>query len=298
MAWTSSRRRRRNGAEKGPGWTRRRKLAVAGLAAAVVGLLGGYLVSTQVIFPGPEPPGDLAQVPDLRGATVADARSRLGELDLVAAPADSMHHPEIGRGEIVAQTPLPGQLARPGGQVRLTVSTGPESVLVPEVEGLRAERAEAVLETVGFTVVVDSVDADVAPGRVVYAEPGAGAEVRLPREVTLAVSRGPPTVTMPRLVGLMEEEATATLDSLGLVVGEVERVFRFGTDPGRVVEQSPESGATVERGSAVRLTVGRRSRNDPPGDPGAPGDPDAHGVPEARGARPAPAGGTFRPGSP
>lgn len=292
MAWTSSRRRRRDGAEKGPGWTRRRKLAVAGLAAAVVGLVGGYLVATQVIFPGPEPPGDLAQVPDLRGATVADARGRLGELDLVAAPTDSMHHPEIPRGGIVAQTPLPGQLARPGGEVRLTVSAGPESVLVPEVEGLRAERAEAVLETVGFTVVVDSVDADAPPGRVVYAEPGAGAEVSLPQEVTLAVSRGPPTVSMPRLVGLAEGEATATLDSLGLVVGEVERVFRFGADPGRVVEQSPEPGATVERGSAVRLTVGRRSRDDPPGEAG---DPEAPG---ARGARPAPAGGTFRPGSP
>lgn len=276
MAWTPSRRRSRGGGER-RGWTRGRKLAVAGIAVAVVGLLGGYLVATQVIFPGPEPPGDLAEVPDLRAAAFADARGRLGERELVGAATDSMYHPEIPRGRIVAQAPLPGQLSRPGGEVRLTVSLGPETVVVPEVEGLRTERAEAVLETVGFSVAIDSVDADAPPGRVVYAEPGEGASVTLPRQVVLAVSRGPPTVSMPRLVGLAEEEATATLDSLGLVVGEVERVFRFGTDPGRVVEQSPEPGATVERGAAVRLTVGRRSRDDPPGTP---------------------EGGTFAPGIP
>lgn len=263
MAWTS-RRRRSGGRPDRPGWTRRRKLAVAALAAVLVGLGTGYLLATQVIFPGPEPPGHLTQVPDLRGAVVADATDRLRELDLVPVAADSIHHPDIERGEVVAQAPLPGQLSRPGGEIRLTVSLGPEAVAVPVVEGLRADQAEAILETMGFTVVLDSVDADAPPGRVVYAEPGGGDEVSLPQEVALTVSRGPATLSMPRLVGLGEQEATAVLDSLGLVVGEVERVSRFGADPGRVVEQSPEPGAAVERGSAVRLTVGRRSRDDPP----------------------------------
>lgn len=238
---------------------------MAALAAVLLGLGGGYLLATRVIFPGPQPPGDLTEVPDLRGAALADARERLGELELISAAGDSMHHPEIARGEVVAQAPLPGQLARPGGEVRLTVSLGPESVEVPAVEDHRAERAEAILETVGFTVVLDSVDADAPPGRVVRSEPAGGTEVSLPQEVVLTVSRGPATVSMPRLVGLGEQEATAVLDSLGLVVGEVERVFRFGRDAGRVVGQEPEADATVERGSAVRLTVGRRSRDDPPG---------------------------------
>lgn len=263
MAWTS-RRRRREGSSGGGGWGRRRTLAVAGLGVALVGLATGYLLATQVIFPTPEPPRDLAEVPDLRGETLSGARERVRELDLVVASSDSIYHPEIPRGEVIAQTPLPGQLSRPGGEVGVTLSLGPESVEVPAVEGLRADRAEAVLETVGFTVVVDSVEADAPPGRVVYAEPGAGAEVSLPTEVTLAVSRGPPAVSMPRLVGLSQEEATAVLDSLGLVVGDVESVVRSGAEVGRVVGQAPDPGATVQRGAAVRLSVGRRPRRDPP----------------------------------
>jgi beta-lactam-binding protein with PASTA domain len=42
------------------------------------------------------------------------------------------------------------------------------------------------------------------------------------------------------------------------VVAEVEEVFRFGRDQGRVVEQDPATETELQRGSAVRLTIGRR----------------------------------------
>jgi beta-lactam-binding protein with PASTA domain len=40
----------------------------------------------------------------------------------------------------------------------------------------------------------------------------------------------------------------------------VEEVFRFGRDQGRVVAQDPPPGVELERGTPVRLVVGRRSR--------------------------------------
>ena len=46
------------------------------------------------------------------------------------------------------------------------------------------------------------------------------------------------------------------LDSLGLMVSEIEEVFRFGRDQGVVVEQEPASEMEVERGTEVRLKVG------------------------------------------
>jgi beta-lactam-binding protein with PASTA domain len=65
---------------------------------------------------------------------------------------------------------------------------------------------------------------------------------------------------MPLLLGLPEAQATSILDSLGLSLSEVETRFRFGRDQGLVVEQEPPAAAMVERGSAVRLVVGRRGR--------------------------------------
>jgi len=82
--------------------------------------------------------------------------------------------------------------------------------------------------------------------------------VALPAEILLQVSTGPPLVPMPLLLGLDEGDAIAVLDSLGLTVGEIEEVFRFGRDQGVVVEQEPPADTPMERGSAVRLAVGRR----------------------------------------
>ena len=67
---------------------------------------------------------------------------------------------------------------------------------------------------------------------------------------------------MPFVLGLEQREAEALLDSLGLVVSEVEEVFRFGRSQGIVVEQAPAADTELERGSSVSLKVGRRNRQD------------------------------------
>jgi serine/threonine-protein kinase len=88
--------------------------------------------------------------------------------------------------------------------------------------------------------------------------PEPGTEATIPMEVHLSVSRGPPEFEMPLLLGMSEEDARFLLDSLGLVVGEVEIRFRFGRDQGLVVEQSPPPRGRVQEGDTVRLAVGRR----------------------------------------
>lgn len=87
-------------------------------------------------------------------------------------------------------------------------------------------------------------------------EPGMLAVV--PLEVRLTVSMGPPMVEMPLLLGMPEEQARSILDSLGMLVGEVDERFRFGRDQGLIVEQEPPASTLVQKGTAVRLVVGRR----------------------------------------
>jgi beta-lactam-binding protein with PASTA domain len=66
---------------------------------------------------------------------------------------------------------------------------------------------------------------------------------------------------MPFVLGLEEGEAVRMLDSLGLVVSQVEEVFRFGRDQGVVVEQEPAADTQLQRGAGVRLAVGRGGRD-------------------------------------
>ncbi len=228
------------------------------VAAAILGLFGGYLVATHVVFPAPPPPQDLVQVPDVRGADFASGEAALRDVGLELAATDSLHHPTAPAGSVLGQSPLPSQMARPGTVVRVTTSLGPQLRKVPDLARVDADRARIVLETSGFLVLVDSVEAELPRGRVVETSPGPDATLALPAEIHLRVSLGPPLVDMPDVLGLEESEARALLDSVGLVVGEVREVFRFGRDQGIVVEQDPPSETPLERGSAVRLAVGRR----------------------------------------
>lgn len=255
MKLGSSLRRRRKGTRR---MSDRLRVAAWIAGMALVGFGIGYLLATRVLFPAPETPDDLVETPALLGLELTEARGALEEAGLVLASVDSMRHPSVHPGRILGQSPLPGQLTVPAGSVRLTLSRGPQRTLVPDVYSLRGPEALAVLEASGFRVAVDSVEDRLPKGSVVRVEPPPGTEVAVPTEVRLGISLGPALVDMPSLVGLQEEEAMQMLDSLGLVVSEVETRFRFGQNQGTVLEQEPAAETAVERGSAVRLVVARR----------------------------------------
>lgn len=278
----SSIRRRRFGSRTAPeddadpteapedgGQDRPRLLSLA-LVAVLVGLGIGYLFSTRVLFPAAPPPEGLLGTPDVRGMSLTEAEAELTDAGLVTGRSDSIRHPAAPQGQVLGQSPLPGQLTLPGTEVQLTYSMGPELREVPDVLRFHADRARSVLEATGFAVTLDSVESREFRGTVVGLEPEPGSELALPGEVVVAVSLGPPLVAMPDLMGLPEVEALARLDSLQLVVPEVETRFRFGLDQGTVIEQEPPAETMVEQGSEVRVVVARRSGgggNNPPDKP-------------------------------
>ena len=222
----------------------------------VGGWCAGYGLATRVFFPSPPPTGDLYEVPDVRGLGLASAEERLAGAGLELGQTDSITHPTVAAGVLLGQSPLPGQVSRPDEPVDVTMSIGPQMRPVPDVLSLDQASARVVLETGGFVVEVDSVEAEEVRGQVVGLSPSPDSMVALPAEVTIVVSTGPPLVFMPAVLGLKQAEAEILLDSLGLDVIEVEEVFRFGRDQGVVVEQEPASEMELERGTEVRLKVG------------------------------------------
>lgn len=267
---SSLRRRRRkrddppdDGGEDRPTWLR---TAGLGALAALAGLGLGYLFATWVLFPPPPPPGDLYEVPDVQGLDLDGAAARLDEAGLSLGTVEFLRHPRADSGTVVGQAPVAGQLATPDAPVRVTLSQGSERQPVPDLLGLRGDWAANVLHATGFEVSVDSVEAQDPRGRVLEIDPAPGTELALPGEVVLRVSKGPARVAMPSLVGMEEAAARDTLGVLGLVIGRVDEIFRFGRDQGVVVEQAPPADTLVDRGSAVRIGIGRRGRNGEPPD--------------------------------
>lgn len=253
--------RRRSGRRRVAGRaTRRRGLSgvrflVWLLVLVACGSALGYGFATLFLFPSVPPPDDLVEVPGLRGLALNTARARVIEAGLDLEPVEAVRHPELDSSLVVGQAPLPGQMARRGQPVRLTVSLGPRLEAVPDVVALRGDRAQGVIEATGFLVAVDSVDAEQPEGVVVETDPLAGTVLRIPGVVRLVLSRGPPSVPMPFLLGVPQRRALDTLEILGIGEVVLDTVFGSGREEALVVEQDPPADSLVTRGDTVRLSV-------------------------------------------
>ena len=173
------------------------------LAVSVALFVGGYLLAVNFLFPPPPVPKDGVVVPDVRGMSVDLAQRRLSPLGLESGDTTSMPHPQTPRGLIVAQSPLPGQQVRAGGKVNLGLSSGPPAVVIPNVAGFGARRAQNLLQRLGLQVDQILETSERPNGSVIRSMPEAGQKQPLPARVVIYISAGPPdtlnTDTLSRL---------------------------------------------------------------------------------------------------
>jgi len=228
-----------------------------GLAVVAGASLLGYLLAVLVIFPAPTGASE-GSVPRVLNQTIEEAQSRLVAEGYRARVEAESPHPTAPAGTVTWQDPPPETIVPRGGLVRLSVSTGPEMIPVPDLVGLEVGLARTVLAQAGFRMVdADSIAAPSDPGTVVASRPAAGA-TRLPDDpITLVISRGPADIAVPDLVGLQREEALVRLTRAGLFVGFVRQREMLGTRDGVVLEQRPSAGSRMGRNGRVDLTLSR-----------------------------------------
>jgi serine/threonine-protein kinase len=197
------------------------------------------------------------EVPNLVGQQGADAEAQLVALGL-DADFDRVDDPEVPAGTVIAQDPAAGEELPPGSTVRLEVSNGPGSAEVPDVTGRTPEEAANVLGRAGFeTTFAEERSDDVEEGTVARTDPPAGTDLAKGETVTVYVSSGSASVTVPNVVGMTEAEAVATLQDAGFRVMRVSQTVASPANDGKVIDQSPEPGDQAESGATVTITVGQ-----------------------------------------
>jgi serine/threonine-protein kinase len=168
-------------------------------------------------------------------------------------------------GVVLSQNPQSGSQANEGSTVRLTVSAGPGSVTVPHVAGKPLAQAEAILRQHRLKVgKVQYVHENSVPaGEVSSTSPFAGEPVRPGTAVTLFVSSGPATKTVPDVTGDAEATARATLESAGFSVASSTSTTN-SAPAGTVITQSPAGNAQATPGSTVSIVVAVKPKPPPP----------------------------------
>lgn len=164
------------------------------------------------------------------------------------------------RGLVVALLVILGLLALVGGAfalMSLLASDDPQLVTVPAVEGETQLVAEDLIIRADLTVgrVTEESSDEVEEGRVIRQDPSPDVDVEEGSAVDLVISTGEDIVSVPRLVGLSENEALAALRENDLVLGTTTEEEDPDSDPRTVLDQDPAPGDGVAPGTAVDITV-------------------------------------------
>jgi serine/threonine-protein kinase len=200
---------------------------------------------------------DLLEVPDLAGSTPDHAVQTLQHLGFTTPPGQTEEaSDEVEEGQIIRTDPPAGQQVAANAQINLIVSSGPEQVPVPAVSGCDINAALRVISQAGLTPQQSPEPSnDEDEGCIVRSDPAGGTPGDPDSTVTVVVSSGPSTVTVPSVVGLDQAAAADVLDQNGFEVEVRTRPAQTGETPGDVVDQTPSANAEAEPGSTVTITV-------------------------------------------
>lgn len=231
-------------------------LLAVGILAALVFLM---FLADRVIMPVVVHWGQPSAVPDLGDLSLEEAKTVLNRKGLKLEVLAEVYDPAKPPGTILSQIPQPNSRVREGRFVKVTVSKGGKTVLVPRLQGISMRQAELLLAHAGLELGdVSWVSSDSFPQDVVIASmPSFETPVPHGLSINLRVSLGtrPDTVVVPDLLGKNLQECRKILREIGLQLGDTEQVVNEDFLPGTILSQSPPSGLKVRRGSEVELEV-------------------------------------------
>ncbi|MBE5815135.1 MAG: Stk1 family PASTA domain-containing Ser/Thr kinase [Clostridiales bacterium] len=170
-----------------------------------------------------------------------------------------LSHATIPSGSVIDQLPEPDTQMRKGDSLLITVSTGPQSYVLPNAVGSTYEEATVALQNMGFTVVVIRTSSQEPVGKVLAQNPEAGGSYAAGQSVELTISGG--STMVPDASGKTLEEATAMLLENSLTVATPQyREVLDKKQVGTVISQEPAAGTLVVIDAPVTLTIAKAAK--------------------------------------
>ena len=205
---------------------------------------------------------DTVVVPDLSGKNVVYVLELLTDLGLNTKVKGSEYSADVPENNVIFQEPEPGAEIKKGRDVRIIISKGAKSILMPNLKGLSVRQARIILEenslrrgeissTYSNTIKKDEIIAQI---------PSPGTMITRGACVNLLVSMGirPRAYKMPDLIGLSLNSAITMIESIDLVLGEIKTRFHKDKPLNTIVAQELLSGYRVTQGSAVNIVINRK----------------------------------------
>lgn len=198
------------------------------------------------------------EVPDVENMFFDDAKALLEENNLYISIEGRTHSDEIEKDYIISQHPDKGTMVKPEYTVRVVLSLGPETVLVPNVEKSTKREAEIALENQGLTLGEhEYINSEYPSDTVIGQSIPPNTEVAKGTEISLVISLGPEEtlVTVGNYIGQQLEVAKQMINGDRLKLNKISQEYSDTASKGTVIEQSLAPGETVSEYRSIDLVV-------------------------------------------
>ena len=232
------------------------KLAL--LCLVIVGVVG--LITLFWVIPGQVRTPEVA-VPNLAGQDHERAVQLLHSVGLRPDPEiERRPSAAIPQGHVTDQNPPASFKIKQSAYVRLTLSSGSETVAAPDVAGKVLNDAQLALQSAGFKRGrVAAVHSDRYPqlNTVIAQTPQAGVMSQKGASVHLLLSLGPrpKVLRVPDLRRMAIDEARELLESHGLRIGEEVYQPHPELNKGLIIRHQPSAGELVAIGGVIDFEI-------------------------------------------
>ena len=204
---------------------------------------------TLTLSKGPVPVKE-TEVPNITGKTADEAEALLTAANLKGQAHEESNEAEAGT--VFKQGKNTGEVVEEGTVIEYWVSTGPDTIDVPNLTGKTKEQAiEALGDKLSYTFSSD-YSVTVPAGSVISYEPGGS--VKPGTTIKIVLSQGPEPVAKvnaPNFVNDSASHAKPQLESLGF------KVVVNGPADGIIVSQS--ASGSLDKGTTITLTTQART---------------------------------------
>ena len=199
------------------------------------------------------------RVPALKNQPMNKASKELRLVGLRIAIRDTVYSELVTPGNVVEQTPNPGQPIKKGRRVFVDLSQGPRLHEVPNIKGgsIRDARLQIWGNQLQLGDLVYVSSATVPQGVVLRQHPRAGTAIAREGNVHIEVSSGSPNdpKRVPNVKGTSIDTAEDSLRKYEMLLGTIVERVDNSAPLGIILAQQPDAEERVARNTAVNVTI-------------------------------------------
>ena len=199
----------------------------------------------------------LVKMLDVKGITSEKALKNLSEAGFTNVRIEEVFDEEEIKGYVISQSVEPRKEIKPGDEIVLKVSKGPEDFEVPSVVGKSVNEADELIKE-HFTPTHSYENSDTVEKDHIISQSIAGGD-KAPggSVITLVVSNGKEIkqTVVPNLYNMTEAQAREALSAAKLEAGQVTTEFNSDVAAGSVIRQGIAANTETVEGTVVDFVI-------------------------------------------